>query len=117
VRNNPLGLVDPTGLEAKGLNHIQPAILDTASFGETDAPWDNEWKSANEYFDMGDAREVMDTLRDAMGENVTTRDILELIWNAYPQWDVPESRGAADVILEVLKKRYPCSKWADTSAE
>jgi hypothetical protein len=48
--------------------------------------------------------------RICIPENVTTRDILELIWNAYPQWDVPESRGAADVILEVLKKRYPCGK-------
>jgi Rap1a immunity proteins len=48
--------------------------------------------------------------RTCIPENVTTRDILELIWNAYPNWDIPESRGAADVILEVLKKRYPCTK-------
>jgi hypothetical protein len=39
VRNNPLGLVDPTGLEAKDPNRIQPAALESGSFGPTDAPW------------------------------------------------------------------------------
>lgn len=43
-------------------------------------------------------------------ENITTKDVLELIWKAYPNWDVPAERDAGDVIFEVLKKEFPCKK-------
>lgn len=43
-------------------------------------------------------------------ESITTRDILELIYRTYQGEPFPQNRGAADVILEVLKKKYPCGK-------
>jgi hypothetical protein len=43
-------------------------------------------------------------------ENITTKDVLELIWRAYPNWDIPAHRDATEVILEVLEKEYSCSK-------
>lgn len=43
-------------------------------------------------------------------ENVTTREIVKLIYSTYRQEPFPQNRGAADVILEVLRKKYPCNK-------
>jgi alkylhydroperoxidase/carboxymuconolactone decarboxylase family protein YurZ len=43
-------------------------------------------------------------------ENVTTREIVKLIYITYRQEPFPQNRSASDVILEVLKKKYPCSR-------
>jgi len=43
-------------------------------------------------------------------ESITTRDVLELIWNKYPNWDAPEEKDANDVIIEVLRNEFPCGK-------
>jgi hypothetical protein len=40
--------------------------------------------------------------------DITTKDVLELIWEQYPNWDTPANRQASEVILEVLQKRFSC---------
>jgi hypothetical protein len=42
--------------------------------------------------------------------DVTTKDVLELVWKQYPNWSVHESRQASEIILEVLNVRFPCNK-------
>ena len=46
--------------------------------------------------------------QSCLGESISTRDVLESIWARYPNWNVPEGRGAADVILEVLPEVLHC---------
>ena len=43
-------------------------------------------------------------------ENITTRDVLELIWEKYPKWEIPAHRQATEVIFEVLQKNFSCRK-------
>jgi len=41
-------------------------------------------------------------------ESITTREVLELIWKSYPNWEIAEHRQAAEVILEVIRKEFQC---------
>ena len=43
-------------------------------------------------------------------ENITTREVLELIWKKYPNWEIPAHRQATEVIFEVLQKEFYCGK-------
>lgn len=43
-------------------------------------------------------------------ENITARDVLELIWEKYPNWEIPAHRQATEVIFEVLQKNFGCRK-------
>jgi hypothetical protein len=42
--------------------------------------------------------------------DITTKDVLELMWSQYPNWNIPETRQASEVILEVLRRRFSCFK-------
>jgi hypothetical protein len=43
-------------------------------------------------------------------ESITTREVLELIWKTYPNWEIAENRQAGEVILEVLRKEFRCGR-------
>jgi hypothetical protein len=53
---------------------------------------------------------IPDSEKICLPTNITTKDVLELIWKQYPNWDIPESRQASEVILEVLQKEFSCKK-------
>jgi RHS repeat-associated protein len=61
VLNNPLRLIDPTGLdpEPRTYMNVPPAVMDSASFVGTDAPWGADNADLDHVFEVADARAAL----------------------------------------------------------
>lgn len=102
-------LARPSGIK------IQPFLESCFATGETA-------RGAIPYFDcqsyvlgvIDASRNVKSSASKSRGlclpSEITTKDVIDLIWDKYPNWDVPAHRKASAVILEVLGEKYPCKK-------